>query len=160
MAESYKSVAVKYARDVISGKKLAGKEVILACQRFLDDMKRPEFKIDVTAPDFIININQKVMVHKQGEDINGASLVGKPVILQPWQIFIVYNLIGFTIRQQAKDDTKKALYSYREKTAKRCLLHRLHLLYHSGKERAAQKFILHPHRLSRRVNRSRISFTH
>lgn len=98
MAESYKNIAVKYARDVISGKKLAGKEVIMACQRFLDDMKRPEFKLDVTAPDFIIGIIQKVMVHKQGEDINGASLVGKPVILQPWQIFIVYNLIGFTIK--------------------------------------------------------------
>ena len=98
MAESYKSVAVKYAKDTVSGKNIAGKEVILACQRFLDDMKRPEFKLDVTAPDFIIGIIQKVMVHKQGEDINGASLVGKPVILQDWQVFIVYNLIGFTIK--------------------------------------------------------------
>ena len=98
MAESYKSVAVKYAKDTVSGKNIAGKEVILACQRFLDDMKRPEFKLDVTAPDFIIGIIQKVMVHKQGEDINGVSLVGKPVILQPWQIFVVYNLIGFKIK--------------------------------------------------------------
>lgn len=98
MAESYKSVAVKYAKDTVSGKNIAGKEVILACQRFLDDMKRPEFKLDVTAPDFIIGIIQKVMVHKQGEDINGVSLVGEPVILQPWQIFVVYNLIGFKIK--------------------------------------------------------------
>lgn len=98
MAESYKSVAVKYAKDIVSGKNIAGKEVVLACQRFLDDMKRPEFKLDMTAPDFVINIIQKVMVHKQGEDINGISLVGKPVILQPWQIFVVYNLIGFKIK--------------------------------------------------------------
>ena len=98
MAESYKSIAVKYAKDAVSGKNIAGKEVILACQRFLDDMKRPEFKLDVTAPDFIIGIIQKVMVHKQGEDINGISLVGKPVILQPWQVFVVYNLIGFKIK--------------------------------------------------------------
>lgn len=98
MAESYKSVAVKYAKDTVSGKNIAGKEVVLACQRFLDDMKRPEFKLDMTAPDFVINIIQKVMVHKQGEDINGISLVGKPVILQPWQIFVVYNLIGFKIK--------------------------------------------------------------
>lgn len=98
MAESYKNVAVKYAKDIVSGKNIAGKEVVLACQRFLDDMKRPEFKLDMTAPDFVINIIQKVMVHKQGEDINGISLVGKPVILQPWQIFVVYNLIGFKIK--------------------------------------------------------------
>ena len=98
MAKSYKSIAVKYAKDVTFGKKLAGKEVIMACQRFLDDMKRPEFKLDTKAPDFVINIIQKVMVHKQGEDINGTSLVGKPVILQEWQVFIVYNLIGFTIK--------------------------------------------------------------
>ena len=88
MTESYKNIAAKYAKDVTSGKKLAGKEVIMACQRYLDDLKRPEFKLDTKAPDFVINIIQKVMVHKQGEDINGASLVGKPVILQEWQIFL------------------------------------------------------------------------
>ena len=95
MAKSYKSIAVKYANDVTSGKKLAGKEVVLACQRFLDDLKRDDLELRPIDPDFVIGIIEGVIVHKQGEDINGKSLVGKPLVLQPWQVFIVYNLVGF-----------------------------------------------------------------
>ena len=95
MAKSYKSIAIKYANDVTSGKKLAGKEVVLACQRFLDDLKRDDLELKPIDPDFVIGIIEGVIVHKQGEDINGKSLVGKPLVLQPWQVFIVYNLVGF-----------------------------------------------------------------
>ena len=95
MAKSYKSIAVWYANDVVGGKKLAGKEVVLACQRFLDDLKRDDLELRPIDPDFVIGIIEGVIVHKQGEDINGKSLVGKPLVLQPWQVFIVYNLVGF-----------------------------------------------------------------
>lgn len=95
MAKSYKSIAVKYANDVVGGKKLAGKEVVFACQRFLDDLKRDDLELRPIDPDFVIGIIEGVIVHKQGEDINGKSLVGKPLVLQPWQVFIVYNLVGF-----------------------------------------------------------------
>ena len=95
MAKSYKSIAIKYANDVTSGKKLAGKEVVLACQRFLDDLKRDDLELRPIDPDFVIGIIEGVIVHKQGEDINGKSLVGKSLVLQPWQVFIVYNLVGF-----------------------------------------------------------------
>lgn len=107
MAKSYKSIAVKYARDVVNGKKLAGKEVILACQRFLDDMQRDDIELRSSDPDFVIGIIENVMVHKQGEGLDGKSLVGKPLLLQPWQVFIVYNLIGFyfkgTIERRYKE---------------------------------------------------------
>lgn len=95
MAKSYKSIAINYANEIVSGKKLAGKEVVLACQRFLDDLKRDDLELRSTDPDFVIGIIEGVIVHKQGEDINGESLVGKPLVLQPWQVFIVYNLVGF-----------------------------------------------------------------
>lgn len=95
MAKSYKSIAVNYANEIVSGKKLAGKEVVLACQRFLDDLKRDDLELRSTDPDFVIGIIEGVIVHKQGEDIKGKSLVGKPLVLQPWQVFIVYNLVGF-----------------------------------------------------------------
>ena len=95
MAKSYKSIAVKYANEIVSGKKLAGKEVVLACQRFLDDLKRDDLELRPIDPDFVIGIIEGVIIHKQGEDINGKSLVGKPLVLQPWQVFIVYNLVGF-----------------------------------------------------------------
>ena len=95
MAKSYKHIAVKYAKDVVSGKIIASKWTIMTCQRFLDDMQRDDLELRVKDPDFVIGIIEGLMVHKQGEDINGKSLVNKPLILQPWQVFIVYNLVGF-----------------------------------------------------------------
>lgn len=94
-AKSYKSIAIKYAEEVTSGQKLAGKEVVQSCQRFLDDLKRDDLELRPKDPDFVIGIIEKLMVHKQGEDMKGRSLVNKPLILQPWQVFIVYNLVGF-----------------------------------------------------------------
>lgn len=95
MVKSYKKVAIEYANDVLSGKIIAGKEVIEACQRFMADLKRDDLELKTLGPDFVIGIIEKIMVHKQGEGFDGTSLVGKPICLQPWQIFIVYNLIGF-----------------------------------------------------------------
>lgn len=96
MAKSYKDIALKYAEDVVAGKKIVGKEVILACKRFLNDLER--YDLHEKEPDFVIGIIEKLMVHKQGEDMEGKSLVNTPLLLQPWQIFIVYNLVGFYIK--------------------------------------------------------------
>lgn len=95
MAKTYKQVAIDYAKKIIAGKKIAGVDVIRACQRFLDDLKRTDLEYRPHDPDVVINIIEGFMVHKQGEDINGESMVGKPLILQPWQVFIVCNLVGF-----------------------------------------------------------------
>lgn len=93
-AVSYKQAAIDYATAVIKGEKIAGKRIIEACQRFLDDLKRDDIELRTREPDFVINIVKKTMVHRQGEAMDGSSLVGKPLILEPWQIFIVYNLVG------------------------------------------------------------------
>lgn len=97
-AKSYLDRAIQYAEDVTSGREIAGAEVVLGCQRFLDDLKREDLEMQTHDPDFVIGIIEKVMVHKQGEDIEGHPLVNRPLILQPWQIFCVYNLVGFRIR--------------------------------------------------------------
>lgn len=94
MAKSYKDVAVQYAEDVVAGKIKAGNNV-RECQRFLDDLKRDDLELRTKDPDFVIGIIEKLVVHKQGESLDGQSLVNKPLLLRPWQIFIVYNLIGF-----------------------------------------------------------------
>lgn len=93
-AKKYKEVAVRYAKDVVAGKIIAGNNV-RECKRFLDDMERDDLELHTKEPDFVINIIEKVMVHVQGEDMEGHSLRNTPLILQPWQIFTVYNLIGF-----------------------------------------------------------------
>lgn len=94
MAKSYKDVAVQYAEDVVAGKIKAGNNV-RECQRFLDDLKRDDLELRTKDPDFVIGIIEKLVVHKQGESLDGQSLVNKPLLLLPWQIFIVYNLVGF-----------------------------------------------------------------
>ena len=109
MAKTYKQIAVKYAKDIISGKQIACKEVINAAQRFIDDLNNTnviEYKSHDA--DVIINIIETFMIHKQGEDINGNSLVGKPLILQPWQIFIVCNLAGIIYKNSGERKYKEA----------------------------------------------------
>lgn len=94
-AKSYKSIAIKYADAVITGKRIVGKEVILACIRFKKDLEREELELRTKEPDLVIGIIERTMVHKQGESLDGKPLMNTPLILQDWQIFIVYNLVGF-----------------------------------------------------------------
>lgn len=95
MAKRFKQTAIQYAEDVISGKIIAGAEVIAAAKRFLSDLGREDIELRTKEPDFVINVIQSTLVHAQGEDINGKPLQGQPFLLQPWQIFCVYNMIGF-----------------------------------------------------------------
>ena len=95
MAKTHKGTALQYAQDVVAGKIIAGAEIVLACQRYLDDLKRQDLELRTKEPDLCINIMQGTLVHAQGEAINGEPLLGKPFLLEPWQIFIVYNLLGF-----------------------------------------------------------------
>ena len=69
--------------------------MVAACERFKKDLEREDLELRTHDPDIVINIIEKTMVHAQGEDMNGEPLLGKPFILQPWQVFIVYNLLGF-----------------------------------------------------------------
>ncbi len=95
MADKYKDVAIQYARDVLKGKIKTGKEVVLACARFQKDLQRKDLELHTKEPDLVIGIIERTMVHKQGEDLDGRPLMNTPLKLQPWQIFTVYNLVGF-----------------------------------------------------------------
>lgn len=95
MAKSYKNIAVSYAKEVVSHARNVGKEVFDACKRFLDDLDRDDLELHTREPDFVIGIVEKTMVHRQGERLDGTPLMNTPLILEPWQIFIVYNVVGF-----------------------------------------------------------------
>ena len=95
MAAKYKDVALQYVRNVLEGKIKTGKEVVLACTRFQKDLQREDLELHTKEPDLVIGIIERTMVHKQGEDLDGRPLMNTPLKLQPWQIFIVYNLVGF-----------------------------------------------------------------
>ena len=92
---SYEPIARQYAADVIGGKIIAGAEIVAACRRFEDDLKREDLELRPRDPDTVITIMEKTLVHAQGEDLDGNPLMGKPFTLQPWQVFIIYNLLGF-----------------------------------------------------------------
>ena len=94
-AKRYKNIAIKYAKDAVSGGIICADMVKQAAKRFLEDLERDDIELHTKEPDFVIGIIEKLMVHQQGEDLNGVPLMNKPLILQPWQVFIVYNLIGF-----------------------------------------------------------------
>lgn len=94
LARRYKQIAVKYARDVVAGKIIAGNNR-RECQRFLDDLERKDLDFRTDDADFVCGFIEQFFVHEKGEDMSGKPLKGEPLLLQPWQVFIVMNLLGF-----------------------------------------------------------------
>ena len=85
---------MQYVDSILSGEKLACKETIQACQRFRDNLENPEYELRVRDPEFVIGIIENLFVHDQGERLDGTPLMGEPFLLEPWQKFIIYNLVG------------------------------------------------------------------
>lgn len=114
----FKAVAIQFAEDCISGKRIVGAEIVDACERFLEDLKRDDLELREHDPDMAINIMQTTLVHAQGEDLEGNPLMGKPFLLQPWQIFIVYNLLGFYYKGTNERRYKEAFIEVARKNGK------------------------------------------
>lgn len=93
-AKSYYARACSYARDVVAGKRKAGNN-FRECVRFLADLKRDDLQIRKKDADFVCGFIEQIFVHEKGEEMDGTPLKNKPLLLQDWQIFIVYNLLGF-----------------------------------------------------------------
>ena len=94
-AKHYKQTAIQYADDVVTGRIIIGEDVVNACRRFQQDMQREDIELRMRDPDLAINIMQTMLVHRQGEALDGTPMMGKPFILEPFQIFIVVNLLGW-----------------------------------------------------------------
>lgn len=120
--KQYKTVAIKYADDVIKGNIIASDDVIASCKRFKDDLKRDDLEIRTTQPDAAISIIEGMFVHRQGETLEGVPLMGKPLKLQPWQIFIIYNLLGFWYKGTEERRFKEALIFVARKNGKTSLV--------------------------------------
>lgn len=94
---NYDSV-MNYVNEVVEGKKIAGKEIQQAAKRFKKDLKNKEYEFNPKDAEFVIGIIERTFVHDQGERIDGTPLRGTPFILEPWQKFIIYSLLGFYIK--------------------------------------------------------------
>lgn len=69
----------------------------MAIERFFRDLENPAYEIDFRAPEFCIGIIEKTFCHQQGERLDGTPLRGTPFLLEPFQMFIIYNLVGFKL---------------------------------------------------------------
>ena len=88
---------VEYAESIRDGKKIACAELKQAVERFFCDLENPDYWMDYKAPEFCIQIIEKTLCHQQGERLDGTPLRGEPFRLEPYQKFIIYNLVGFKI---------------------------------------------------------------
>lgn len=113
---------MKYVDDVLSGEKVVGKEVKLACERFKRDLERDDLEFRTREPDFVIGIIERTMVHRQGEDISGRALLGEPFLLADWQIFLIYNLVGFYFKGTDERRYKEAFIYIPRKNGKTSLI--------------------------------------
>jgi len=95
MAKPRKEVlhpAEQYARDVISGKIIACKWVILACKRHVHDLDHAHkrgFYFDPEAAQYVLNFIG-MLRHSKGKWGRGR---GELITLEPWQQFIIW--VGF-----------------------------------------------------------------
>ncbi len=95
IAKDYTKIAKEYAQDIASGKEIAGKEVVQAAERFLADLEREDIELRPRDPNAVCSIMEGFFVHAQGEDMHGHPLLGEPLVLQRWQIFVVVNILGW-----------------------------------------------------------------
>ena len=78
----------KYVDDVLSGNVITGANIQLACQRFQEDLNRDDLEFRESVVDRAISFIS-TMKHFKGK----AS--GQNFILEPWQQFVVANIVGF-----------------------------------------------------------------
>lgn len=88
-------VVLEYANSIIDGRKIACKELVQSCQRYLTDQSNPNYDFNPKDAEFVIGIIEKTFVHDVGERLDGTPLRGEPFLLEPWQKFTVYNLLSF-----------------------------------------------------------------
>lgn len=84
-------IVLKYCNDILSGTKVACKELKQAAQRFLNDLENPSYELRAKDAEFVIQIIEKTFVHIKG------TAKGKPYILEDWQRFIIYNVAAIYI---------------------------------------------------------------
>ena len=109
--EKYK----EYAEKVISGDIVAGKYIILACQRFLSFFERKDMYFDSKAVDKVVNFISRLK-HSTG------SHYGKPFILSDWQYWIICAIYGFKWKKDGLRVTRTVYIEVGRKNGKSSIM--------------------------------------
>lgn len=99
--------AEQYVADVLAGRIVAGKWTKLACERHRRDKRTGKargLRFDRAAAERVIEFFHRFLKHSQGE------WAGKPLILEPWQQFILWNVFGW----KRPDGTRRFRFAYEE----------------------------------------------
>ena len=92
--KNYK-IVLDYCKSVTSGRRLVNREQKQGVERFLKNLENSEYEFRPSEPEKIIAIIEKTFVHRQGENLEGDPMRGKPFLLSDWQKFVIYDMIGF-----------------------------------------------------------------
>lgn len=117
-AKKYFNRAVEYAERVTSGEQIAGADIVNACKRFQEDLKREDLEVRTREADAACSIMEGLFVHRKGEAIDGTPLLGKPFILEDWEIFIIYNLLAMFYKGTNERRYKEAFIMLARKNGK------------------------------------------
>lgn len=74
--KNYEEV-ITYAKNVVTRKKIACKELVQACNRFFDDLENEKYDFNPRDAEFCIQIIECTFVHNKGESLDGKPLQGK-----------------------------------------------------------------------------------
>jgi phage terminase large subunit-like protein len=78
-----------YARRVVDGKIVTGRQVRAACARHLADLERDDLRFDAKRAEAVIWFFEHVLKHSKGE------WSGQAITLQPWERFILASIFGW-----------------------------------------------------------------
>ena len=101
-----------YCNDIISGSKIACKELKQAAQRFLNDLDDERYELRAKDAEFVIQIIEKTFVHIKG------TAKGQPYILETWQRFIIYNVAAIYLAGTNERKYKEAFIFLPRKNSK------------------------------------------
>lgn len=90
----YTAIAIGYAEAVVAGDVVAGRLVVHACHRFLDDLERAEdgWRFEYS-PELAAHVCGfiELMPHTKGEWARRRERL----VLEPWQVFVLANVFGW-----------------------------------------------------------------
>ena len=111
-----------YVNGLIDGSIIANEDRILAAKRFLQMAEDPKYEVRTWDADFVIGIIETVIVHRQGEKLDGTPLRGQPFKLEPWQKFCIYGMLIFYYTGTQERVVKEAFIFIPRKNGKTLLI--------------------------------------
>lgn len=107
----------RYATEVVDGKIVAGKLIILACKRFISDCKRDDLIFNKKKVDKFFKFCSLFRHYKS----NDCGSLGNQFLLEPWQKWVMANIIGFYYKDSNKRRFNTALLCLARKNGKTML---------------------------------------